>query len=1141
MLFLHNIRSVAKYESIILTRSWFFKIFTILALLSLGLYNLVTLVVQEGGSIWVFKAIPSNIPYVNLLLLNTGQAIIAIFLSSEFLKRDKKLDTSEVFYVRPLSNAEYVIGKIWGNLKVFLSLNLIIMGMTLLFNYLAPGATIDWYAYIIYFLLISIPTLIFIIGLSVFLMLILKNQALTFIILLGYIGITIFYISDKFYYLFDYMAYSLPLVKSSIVGFTNWETVLNHRAIYLFAGLAFLFFTISLFGRLPNSRRSSYPWIVLSCVVLVVCLFAGYNHIYSFTKDEKARKIYVQTNNKYVHNPKMVVKQYDLSVEQQKDHIIAEAKMTASPLTASSVFTFCLNPGLEIQKISNGTRELEYTRDNQIILVDFGETIHPEDSVVFSICYSGQVNDNFCYLDIPNELLQAEYKKELLNTDKKYSIQTKDYLLLTPETYWYPRPGTSYSDESPDWQQFYFSDFNLTVKPLPDLVPLSVGESKEDGQGSYIFSADQPSQSIPLIVGKYKQKSIESDSTLYNVWYIDGHDYFSASLDTLRDTIPTMIQSVRDNLERTYRLNYPFKRFSIIEVPAQFYTYSRTWSQAQETVLPEMVLFPEKGWIFDQLDFERSIKNQVKWSKGRGQEINEYEAKMRSLNMLLNIFLRTEGGFNISSGERGSMELTTQANPYFLFPQLYNFRYNIFSSEWPVANRLIELYIQNKSPNMAWERNINGLSNDEKANLLMEEYPFVDLLSNIEHRDLLDNIIRLKGQSLFANAEFKIGVEAFRDALYDLLERNTFENIQFENLLDTLEQFSEANIKSEIAGWTQKTQLPYYIINQPEVVSYYDRGLEDYVLKLTIRNDSDVDGMINVNTTVSSGSFGGFGGGRGGGGGGFGMFGGGFNSQSSQDIDPRTNRKLPIAAHQSIQIVSIWEDAPRQITINTMISKNLPSIVNLPIPNILQETGRLLDVEGDYILSEGVSATKDEVIVDNEDPLFSLTGRDMAGLLPQWLDKIENNSFDYAGIPHWRPPLFWTATTNAGYYGSYIRSAYVVKSGDGSQKATWKVPVPSPGHYEVYYWIYNEGGRGGRGGRGGGGRDSRQQNGEYHFKVKYDEEEPEDAYLNMRRTENGWNQLGVYYLGADTISVTLSNNSKLNTVTADAVKIVKRQ
>ena len=78
-------------------------------------------------------------------------------------------------------------------------------------------------------------------------MLLLKNQALTFILLLGYIGLTLFYIQDKFYYLFDYMVYNLPLFKSTIVGFSNLELILNHRAIYFFAGLGFIFFTIFLF------------------------------------------------------------------------------------------------------------------------------------------------------------------------------------------------------------------------------------------------------------------------------------------------------------------------------------------------------------------------------------------------------------------------------------------------------------------------------------------------------------------------------------------------------------------------------------------------------------------------------------------------------------------------------------------------------------------------------------------------------------------------------------------------------------------------------------------------------------------------------------------------------------------------------
>ena len=129
------------------------------------------MLMEDNFGLWFAKSVSSNIPYLNLLLLNTGQAVVAVFLSSEFLKRDKKLDTSEVFYVRPLSNAEYVIGKIWGNLRVFLLLNLLVLAIVLAFNFMASGITVDWQAYGVYFLLISLPTLIFIIGLSIFLML----------------------------------------------------------------------------------------------------------------------------------------------------------------------------------------------------------------------------------------------------------------------------------------------------------------------------------------------------------------------------------------------------------------------------------------------------------------------------------------------------------------------------------------------------------------------------------------------------------------------------------------------------------------------------------------------------------------------------------------------------------------------------------------------------------------------------------------------------------------------------------------------------------------------------------------------------------------------------------------------------------
>ena len=595
---------------------------------------------------------------------------------------------------------------------------------------------------------------------------------------------------------------------------------------------------------------------------------------------------------------------------------------------------------------------------------------------------------------------------------------------------------------------------------------------------------------------------MESDSTLYSIWHIKGHDYYEAAFDSIRDTIPGLIRNLRENLERTYKLSYPFDRFSVVEVPAQFYSYVRSWSQAQEVVQPEMVLFPELGCMFNQMDFVRSKKNQLKWSKRGGREISEEEAEIRVMNSFLWIFSQTEGNYNFSSGSRGKFNISSQSNPYFLFPELYNFRYNIYSSEWSVTNRLVELYLQRKSDNNGWEREINGISNNEKANRLMERYSFKELLSDVKHLDLLNNTISLKGYCLFAPAEVNMGVSLFRDSLYALLERNEFRNMRFENLLDTLGMISGVDIRAGISGWDRPTPLPFYTIGQPEVIKITNKGQESFVLKQLVSNNSDRDGMLQLD--IQAGGYG-------------------------PNIDPRTSRKLPLAAHQTKLLVTVWEEAPRQVDVNTLIAGNLPNILNLPVSNIREERERVVDAEGDFIVADFSPEVEGEVIVDNEDALFSLSEPAVVGLLPKWLDKVEDTSFKYAGVSPWRAPLQWTATTNAAYYGRYIRSAYVIKSGNGSQTATWKVPVPSAGQYDVYYYVSKDNEL----------KYSKQANGEYHFKVEYDEEN-EDAYIDLRKANEGWEPIGTYYFSSDTVRVVLTNECKLRSVTADAVKIVKR-
>ena len=459
--------------------------------------------------------------------------------------------------------------------------------------------------------------------------------------------------------------------------------------------------------------------------------------------------------------------------------------------------------------------------------------------------------------------------------------------------------------------------------------------------------------------------------------------------------------------------------------------------------------------------------------------------------------------------------------------------YNIFSSEWPIANRLIELYLQDKTDNNNWMRQTNGISNTEKANLLIQQHNFKDLLADVEHRDLLDNIIALYINELFAPGERNIGYKEYRDSLRTVLKNNIFKNIRFEDLLENMGHIAGEDFISPLERWSYPSLLPVYIVSLPEITRIVNRDKEVYVVKFMVTNDSDNDGIINIDISSTGGA--GFGGGRGGGG--MMMRGGGMMRGGSTEVyDPRAKRKVSIAARETKQFVSVWDEAPRNISINTLISANLPNIINLPVNNIVREQNRTIDEEGDFIVSNALLNVPGEVIVDNEDTeLFSLSKPDIVGLLPQWLEGVNENPFPYSGVTDWRPPLQWTLTTNDKYYGTHIRSAYVIKNGNGNQTATWKIPVPSAGSYDLYYYVVKPNNF--RGGRGGGDRGG--QSGEYRFKVRYDGDE-EKAYINLRRSDEGWSLLGSYFFEKDTVQVVLSNDCEMRTVTADAVRIVRK-
>ena len=1124
MLGITNIRIVSKYETKLLVRGWFFKVFAVLAILAAVILGSVYILQPFQQPEMVNRSV---IPYLFMLVMNVGQAVVSVFLASEYLKRDKQLDTSEVFYTRPLSNAEYLLGKMWATLKVFFMLDLVVAAIALIMSLIKYGVNLDYLSYIWYFLLLSVPTLVFIVGLSTTLMLILNNQAITMVILLAYIGVTLFYIDDLYYYLFDYIGFNLPMLKSAVTGFSGLSRLINHRLCYLLLGIGLILTDISLFHRLANSRYSLLPWRIAAGLFLAGGLFTGYRHVHTYKVDENYRADMIELDNRYVNQGGAVADVCNLTVTQQGDSVSVTADMTVRPREDQQTLVFTLNPGFRISSITVPGHEVKSERLKHLLVLTFAGTLKADEPVRIVMEYSGMADERICYLDITDEKMVENTKVlSMLNVPKRYLFQSGDYTMLTPESYWYPRPGVAFSNESPEWERSYFTDFNLIVTPNPGLTPISQGLCSVNADSTqYTFKPESSLPSVSLLIGDYRPKSMMVDSTLYTVWELGEWDDRFAVFDSIADTLSNFVRSTRRTMEFTAEMKYPFRRFSIVEVPVNFTSYKRVWTSAYEQLQPEMALVHERGCDMRVFQFENQ-----KRMYGMGGNRHRGNNNMSEKEILISVFqtainfMMQQGSFS-GSNRGGQFTMTQTDNPYYYMPLFYNFRYNIYSSDWPMAKRMVESITNTNSNNNGgeWLRRMNGLSEDEKALILMGKYDFNRIMSDPEWEDLADNALALKTQDFFAPVSAAMGYEAMIDSITAKTREKEFSNVSFDSILDWLQTFSGVSLKEKIDAWDEPVRLACYKIGNPQMTTVTTDTADIYQAEIAVENISDYPGYVTLEYVF-------------------------FETENAGDEDKPKKMLISVAPHETRRIVTHWFNTPSRIDVNTMLSSNLPHLVRLDNSNWSTYTGTDLTPEGVYSLRTGVDNTlPGEIIVDNEDKdLFTLSRPIRTGYLSKWIDKSreKKNEFTYEGFSDWRTYTLWTLVTDQSMYGDYIRSAYIISPGDGSQYARWSVPLTDAGVYDVYFYtspdMYNNNNRNRRwNNNNNNNNNGRRVTNDYNFEIEQFNMQ-DRVSLNMWRAEEGWNLLGTFRFEADTVKVSLNNRSGVSVIVADAVRLVKR-
>ena len=70
----------------------------------------------------------------------------------------------------------------------------------------------------------------------------------------------------------------------------------------------------------------------------------------------------------------------------------------------------------------------------------------------------------------------------MLNVNKRQAFLTENYVLLTPETHWYPVAALNYYPSNPARIKIDFTNYTLRVKTEKGLTAVSQGRMKAEGE-----------------------------------------------------------------------------------------------------------------------------------------------------------------------------------------------------------------------------------------------------------------------------------------------------------------------------------------------------------------------------------------------------------------------------------------------------------------------------------------------------------------------------------------------------------------------------------------------------------------------------------------------------------------------------------
>ncbi|UII19424.1 golvesin C-terminal-like domain-containing protein [Fulvivirga ligni] len=1104
MISLKNIFTISKYEGKVLWRNWFFRIVALAGVIFVTILNIA---VFSGLDNTRWLSISNNhiIPYATLVMISIPQVAAVIFLATGLIKKDKKIDTNEVFFVRPITNLDYVFGKALAIFKLFFILNMVLLSIAFVVNIINGNAELNPAAYFLYPFLTSVPSIIFTTGLAFLLVTLIRNQPITIVLLLGLAAVQLFKYFDKFANILDFSAFRLSMLISEISGFADMKFALNQRLFYTLVGIACMWLTAFFLDRLPSYRRVKVVTGIVGLVLVAASALSMVNLWAIRSHELTHRAAMVTINYKWAKTPNVDITAASIDLEHRGDQIYCTANLTIknnSGAQLDSIY-FTLNPGLIVDQLSIGNDDIKALRDDYLVSINQGVKISNGATRKVQIKYHGTIQDEAAHLEVDDERYESPVQYLMYSLQKKYAFLQPDYALLTSDVMWYPGTEIGYSHKAIAQQKANFIDFELYVKTQNGLTAISQGDVTSS-EGNYHFKPEYPLPQISLAIGNYVKKGITLDSVTYAIYHYPNHNFLENNLGALSDTLSYLIDDIVSSYEDVRKLKYPFKRLQFVEAPIHFMAYAKIYESSQAFVQPEMVFWPEEGGDLDRFDFRRQLRDLEHQAR---QDNQVYDDKQKQAYLFKNLISHV---FTKVSNEGWFFAGRNADDPdYSIFPNYYSFNSAVISKEWPLLNRGIAKYIGSEGEGgYDYSRDMNGISFIEECNQLMREAGLQKIIAN-EPFSKIKQSVSLKSEYLFAYLGQIIGENQLKSFLYNWVNTHQHQPVTYETLRSALIEQFQVDITPIIKKVYQSTSQPAFDIFNVEKYEVVDGDKKRYQVIIDVKNVGENDGILEVIFNH-------------------------FDDKKENDSDEpkpeeKTGKLAIIKKGEIKRLGYILDERPNEIKFNTIISRNIPSEIYMSVGELDKMKHQKL-FEGEQVLANVPQPDQYQVIVDNEDSLsFTTFSPIKPTYLRAFLDNRDDSNQKYFGQWH-RSYAKWLPTTGTDFYGSVIRSAHFTRAGSGEKTATWAPTFKEPGFYDIYIYL-----------RGKNQKDYQPSGQQSHYRyIIHHADGEDDIKYNLANAEPGWNYLGSYYFNASGGSVELSDDCELRTVYADAIKWVKQ-